>query len=354
MAERAVIYVKLDSFFIGVELAGKPHLKGRPVVVSSEEVPSKRGTVLSASCEARRKGIKRGMTLRTARRLCQDIVILPPDFEAYERMSERFLTILSGFTPLVETFGLDIAFLEVNPVDAVRVGKEIKKRIRHTLSLTASVGVAPNKLLSCLAGEMKRPDGFSVIDRRDVEKILQGLPVRRLWGVGDKVEKRLRFLGINTVGELSRTPLEHLERNFGKDLARMLHNYSRGMDESPVVPFHEPDSITREVVFEHDTSDMYLIKETLYGLTKDVTGRLRNSSSRTGTIAIKVRYHDFNTLTEEKTFPEPTDSLNDIWSGVLELLSKIDISRKVRLVGVRASDIKKRPKPLHSATGTCP
>src|SRR3972149_1098725 len=278
MHKRAVVHIDLDAFFASVELKKRPELKGKPVIVGGAGDPAKRGVVSAASYEARTYGVTSGMPLKTAKKLCPDGVFLPVDFESYEKESERFMAILREYSPLVESFGLDEAFLEIEPrgpgqgqeqeqeqdlfPGAIAAARELKWRVRKELDLTASVGVGPNKLLAKMATEMKKPDGFFYIKERDAERILRNLPARRLPGVGPKTEARLKDLGINTVGELARTPLPRLERNFGPNIGKTLHEHSLGIDTSPVVPFYEPDSMSRELTFEEDTGDAHLIKET--------------------------------------------------------------------------------------------
>lgn len=348
MTRRAVIHIDMDAFFASVELKRRPELSGKPVIVGGRGDPTKRGVVSAASYEARKCGVKSGMPLRRALRICPGAVFLPVDFEEYEKVSLRFMEILRGYSPLVESFGLDEAFVEVEGevgeelfLKALSISREIKGRVREELGLTSSVGIAPNKLLAKLASEMKKPDGLSVIKEEDVERTLKDLPVRRLWGVGPKTEKRLEFLGIKTIGEFKRLPMLHLERYFGRVFGRTLYEHSRGIDASPVVPFHEPSSISREVTFDEDTKDAYLLKETLRELTKDVVGRLRYEGYRARTVTIKIRYSDFETITRSKTVTEFTNSLNDVWSGALELFSAVEFPRDVRLVGVKVSGLEK-------------
>ncbi|MEE9614488.1 MAG: DNA polymerase IV, partial [Thermodesulfobacteriota bacterium] len=256
---------------------------------------------------------------------------------------------------LVESFGLDEAFLEVEGGEAeeggeggeektvftkaLDIAREIKKRVRKDLGLTCSVGIAPNKLLSKMASELKKPDGFSVIREKEVEKVLRPLPVRSLWGVGPKTEARLKEIGMKTVGELREAQLLYLERTFGPSFGRMLHDHSRGIDESPVVPFHEPQSISRELTFERDTGDRHLLKGTLYELTKDAAGRLRERKRKCRTVTLKIRYADFQTITRSYTVHDATDSLNSIWKSALEALERVEFTKKVRLVGVKLSGL---------------
>lgn len=346
MPGRAVIHIDLDSFFASVEIKKRPELKCKPVVVGADGDPSKRGVVSAASYEARKFGIKAAMPLRQAKKLCPEAVFLPVDFAAYEEVSEKFMAILRDYSPLVESFGLDEAFIEVmaepggDPYKhALALSSEMKARVKRELGLTASVGVAPNKLLAKMCSEVKKPDGYFVLEESEVEKFLRDMPVIRLWGVGTKTEKRLKDLGIKTVGELARTPVTHLQRNFGPIIGKSLHEHSRGIDDSPVVPFYEPESIGREVTFEEDAADFHMMKETLYALTEDVTARLKASGDKARTVTIKVRFNNFKTLTRSETIEEATDSMNDIWGLALKLLEGVDMERPVRLVGVKVSGL---------------
>jgi len=346
MAGRAVIHIDLDSFFASVEIKRRPELKGRPVVVGADGDPAKRGVVSAASYEARRFGVKAAMPLRQAKKLCPEAVFLPVDFAAYEEVSEKFMAILRDYSTLVESFGLDEAFIEVladpgaDPFrHALALSAEMKARVKRELGLTASVGVAPNKLLAKMCSEVKKPDGYFVLEEGGVEKFLRDLPVRKLWGVGAKTEKRLKDIGINTVGELARTPVSHIEKYFGPVIGKGLHEHARGIDDSPVVPFYEPESMGREVTFEEDAADFYILKETLYALTEDVTARLKTAGCKARTVTIKVRFSNFRTVTRSHTLEEPTDSMNDIWGAALKLLEGVDMERPVRLVGVKVSGL---------------
>lgn len=346
MPGRAVIHIDLDSFFASVEIKKRPELKGKPVVVGADGDPAKRGVVSAASYEARKFGVKAGMPLRQAKKLCTEAVFLPVDFETYEAISEKFMAILRDYSTQVESFGLDEAFIEVMAAPgedpykhALQLSSEMKARVKKELGITASVGVAPNKLLAKMCSEVKKPDGYFVLEEKDVAGFLRELPVRRLWGVGAKTEKRLKDIGIDTVGELGRTPVEHIEKYFGPVIGRSLHEHARGIDESAVVPFYEPQSLGREVTFEEDAQDFYILKETLYALTEDVVGRLKAAGSKAGTVTIKVRFNNFKTITRAHTIEEPSDSMNDIWGAALKLLEGVDLLRPVRLVGVKVSGL---------------
>ncbi len=344
--KHSIIHIDMDAFFASVELKKKPELKGKPVIVGGDGDPAKRGVVSAASYEARRFGIRSGMPLRTAYKRCPNAVFLPVDFEAYERESEKFMAILQEYTPLIESFGLDEAFMDVteNPKDALDIAREIKQRIKNELGLTVSVGIASNKLLAKMASDMNKPNGFTVIRDKDIDKTLSNLSVRKLWGVGEKTEKRLNELGIKTIGGLAKLPVQHLIRNFGDSFGRMLFEYSHGIDNSTVVPFYEPNSMGREITFQEDTNDIYIIKQTIFELAKDVVDRLKSDSYKAKTITIKIRYNDFHTITRAKTMEDFTNSFDDIWGAALAILNKIDLAKMVRLVGVKASSLTSKDK----------
>ncbi len=346
MSGRSVIHADLDAFFVSVEIEKRHELRNRPVIVGAGGDPAKRGVVSAASYEARSFGVVSGMPLKRAYKLCPQAVFLPVDFESYEKDSERFMKILGDYSHLVESFGLDEGFVELQAVPgedpfpaAIKVAREIKRRVRRELGLTASIGIGHNKLIAKTACDLGKPDGFSIIHEKDVPDVLRDMPVRKLWGIGPKTEKRLKDLGVKTVGELSKLPIQYLECNFGQNLGKTLYEHSRGIDNSPVVPFHEPDSISREVTIEEDTGDIYMIKETLYGLTEDLVARLKNMGYKGKTVTLKIRYSNFRTNTFQTTLSDFTDSMNDIWGSALKLLESVEFLEMVRLVGIKVSKL---------------
>ena len=350
MQTRAVIHIKLDALFLDVERAARPSLAGRPVVVGGSGGAASRGVVAAASEEARSAGVRPGMELRAARKLCPGAEFLPVDLAACEAASGRFMEMLRGYGPLVESFGLDEAFVEVRAAggednfdSAVAIAREIKVRVKRDLGLGVSLGVGPNKLLALLAGGMKGPGGgFFVIRPHEVEGVIRDLPVGRLPGVGPGTAARLRELGASTIGELARLPRRHLERNFGADRARTLFEQARGRDTSPVVPFLEPGSVGREVTFDRPARDSYILKETLFALAEDVTARLKAGGLRAGSVAIKVVFSDLRAVTAAAGLEPVTDSMNDIWGAASRLLEGADLAGRITLVGVKAGDLEER------------
>ncbi|MFQ5862866.1 MAG: DNA polymerase IV [Candidatus Brocadiales bacterium] len=340
---RRIIHVDMDAFYASVEELDNPELRGKAVIVSGSL--EGRGVVSSASYEARRYGVHSAMPTSRAKRLCPHGIFVEARIEHYAEVSEQLLHIFKEYTPLVEPVSLDEAYLDVTDSakifgSAEHIGRQIKKRIKDELRLIASVGIGPNKFLAKLASGLKKPDGFMVIKDEEKAKILNDLPVSKIPGVGHVTEKALHKMGISTIGELRKCPLEELVENFGK-WGEALYYLSRGMDESPVVAEWEPKSVSRSVTFERDIKDLRTIRRELYRLTEDVSGCLRDLELRTRTITIKVRYSNFKTITRRITFTPPTDLTETVWRYVDTLLKERVVlkDKAVRLVGVTLSNL---------------
>jgi DNA polymerase-4 len=337
----------MDAFFAMVEEKRRPELMGKPVVVGGGGDPTQRGVVSTASYEARKYGIHSAMPLRTAYRLCPSAVFLPVDYEEYSRVSEKIKNLLREFTQTLEDVGIDEAFLDISPVDkpADEIAKEIKKRIKEETDLTCSIGIAPNKLLAKIASDMEKPDGLTLITKDDIESRILPLPVRKLWGVGPKTEAYLKEIGIHTIGGLASVPLERLTEEFGESYGHYLYEASRGIDDSPLVTHWEPKSLSRETTFQEDVRDWQVIAKTLVELAKEVVHSMKEEGYKGRTVSLKVRFSDFKTLTRAKTFHDPTDSLEEVKKGAFECLGRIDLKKKVRLVGIRIGHLEKVEKP---------
>jgi len=335
----------MDAFFAAVEQKRNPELVGKPVVIGGSGDPTKRGVVSTASYEARKYGIHSAMPLRVAYRFCPDCIFLPVGYDEYMRVSEKIKTILRGFTHLIEDVGIDEAYLDITDVDMKpeEIAKIIKERIRQEVGLTCSIGIGPNKLLAKIASDMKKPDGLTIISTSDVERLIWPLPVRKLLGIGPKTEKRLQDMGINTIGELASIQLKKLKDYFGESYGHYLYEASRGIDESPVLTHWEPKSMSRETTFQIDTDKWNTIAKNLAELTKDVVDTLKESGYKARTVIIKIRFSDFETHTRAKTLEDFTDSLEAIRKAAFEAFGRIELKKKVRLIGVRVSSLKKIP-----------
>ncbi|MFI5293405.1 MAG: DNA polymerase IV [Thermodesulfovibrionales bacterium] len=340
---RRILHIDMDAFFAAVEQNRHPELKGRPVVIGGEGDPTQRGVVSTASYEARKFGIHSAMPLRTAYKLCPHAVFLSVDYEEYSRVSEIIKNALRQFTPLVEDVGIDEAFLDISDVEGSSsdISGEIKKRIFNETGLTCSIGIGPNKLIAKIASDMQKPDGLTIIAGDDIEARIWPLSARKLWGVGPKTDAHLRDMGIDTIGDIAGMPLETLVETFGNSYGRFLYESSRGIDESPLVTHWEPKSSSRETTFQRDTDNWQELARNLAELTKAVVADLKRSGYRGRNVTVKVRFSDFKTVTRAKTLQETTDSLEEIRRAAFECLGRIEIKKRVRLVGVRVGRLEK-------------
>jgi DNA polymerase-4 len=333
----------MDAFFAAVEEKRHPELIGKPIVIGGDGDPTKRGVVSTASYEARKYGIHSAMPLRHAYRLCPDAVFLPVDYEEYVKVSGKIKEILRSFTSLVEDVGIDEAFLDITDIDmeSEEIAMRIKEKIRKETALTCSIGIGPNKLLAKIASDMKKPDGLTIISQADIKIMIWPLPVRKLWGVGPKTEKRLQDTGIMTIEDLASIPREKLIQDFGQSYGDYLYETSRGIDESPLITHWEPKSMSRETTFQRDTDNWNIISKNLAELTRDVVDSMKGSGYQGKTVTIKIRFSNFETHTRAKTLDDFTDSLDIMRKAAFEIFGRIELKKKVRLIGVRISNLKK-------------
>lgn len=345
MPSRTILHVDMDAFFAAVEQLRRPELRGRPVVVGGAGDPRQRGVVSTASYEARPFGVHSGLPLRTAYQRCPQAVFLPVDFRAYREVSERMHAILRATGAPVESLGIDEAYLDLSGLPGSeesgfgeRVAGEIKKRIAAELHLTASVGVAPNKLVAKVASGLNKPDGMTVILPDEVVASLAPLPATVLWGIGPKTAARLKeAFGVETVGDLAAVAVGRLAEVFGPRSGAYLHRVAQGMDDSPVVEEWEPRSVSRERTFQVDLRRAETVREMIVKLACRVAGDLRAEGLRTANITLKVRFSSFLTLTRSRTLACPTCEDDVLAATATELLDKVTLNLPVRLLGVRAS-----------------
>jgi DNA polymerase-4 len=333
----------MDAFFAAVEQKRQPALVGKPVVIGGSGDPTKRGVVATASYEARKFGIHSAMPLKTAYSLCPRAVFLPVDYEAYSRESQKVKLILRRFSAVIEDVGIDEAFLDISAIDkpSEDISQGIKKDIKDETGLTCSIGIAPNKLLAKIASDMDKPDGLTVIMPEDVLCILKPLPVRKLWGIGPKTEKYLKDMGIETVGELVSLSIDRLVDSFGSSYGNYLYHASRGIDDSPLITAWEPKSISRETTFQKDMANWQFIAKTLADLTREVVTDMKDSSFKARTVTVKVRFSDFETVTRATTIPHATDREEEIRKAAFASLKRVELKKRVRLVGMRASHLER-------------
>jgi DNA polymerase IV len=335
-----IIHVDMDAFYASVEQRDRPETRGRPVIVGAD--PRGRGVVSAASYEARRFGVHSAMPIGRAFRLCPEGVFLPVDMDKYAGVSREIMAILAEFTPLVEPLSIDEAFLDVTASralhgDGAAIGREIKKRIRACVSLTASVGVAPNKFLAKVASELEKPDGLVVVEPGHEALFLAPLPVSRLWGVGKVTGAVLETMGIRTIGQLALTPAAHLTARFGKHGPDLL-NLARGLDDRVVETDAPSKSMGAEETFELDTHDVDLLRATLRGQSERVGRELRGAGYAGRTVTLKLRFADFSTITRAHT-DDPTQDGLVIYRRVESLFARVTLKQAVRLIGLSVSGL---------------
>ena len=346
--KRIIFHVDMDHFFTAVEEREHPEYRGKPVVVGADPKGGKgRGVVSTCNYEARKFGIRSGMPISRAWRLCPGAIYLPVNFRLYREVSARIMAILRRHADKFEQFGIDEAFLDVSSTGsfkkAKRLAEKIKEEIRGSKKLTCSIGIGPNKLVAKIASDFNKPDGLTLIEEKDVAGFLAPLPVRKLWGIGRKTERKLNEMGIKTIGQLASADASKLSR-FGVWGAQF-HLLARGIDYSEVRERPGVKSISREHTFEEDTSDLDLILKTLDRLGEEVHRDLMNSNLFYKTVTIKIRYENFETHTHGKTLPFITNRLKEIQKISRELIKPfLRPDRKVRLVGTRVSNLSSAEK----------
>lgn len=348
---RAILHVDMDAFYVSVELLRRPELRGQPVVVGGTGY---RGVVAAASYEARAFGVYSAMPSTQARRLCPHAIFLPGDHARYGAVSAAVMEIFRSFTPLVEPISLDEAFLDVSGARRVHgtpqeIAQAVRERVLDEQQLTCSVGVAPNKLLAKLVSQRAKPiasptgpepgEGVVVVEPGRELAFLQPIPVNRLWGVGPKTHAKLERLGVRTVGELAELQEAAVVATLGAAHGRHLHQLAQGIDDRPVVPDQQPKSIGHEETFARDHHEHESLRREAVRMADAVASRLRASSLAGRTVAIKVRFRDFVTITRAVTLPEPVDSGIGIARAAKALLDEIDPSSGVRLFGVSVTGL---------------
>jgi DNA polymerase-4 len=343
--QRVVLHVDMDAFFASVEQQTFPFLRGKPIGVCGD--PDGRTVIAAASYEAKRRGVKTAMTIPEARKLCPEIILVSGAPAKYVDTSTRILAFYGTFTDLVEVFSIDEAFLDVTQTAHLFRGPEaiarsIKAYIKEHFGLTCSVGIAPNKLLAKLSGEMHKPNGLTTVRQCEVVALMESLPVQELCGIGPKTQEKLNRLGIKTCGELGRYPEKHLTGIFGINGSH-LKRMGQGIDENPVLPyFHEPatKSMGHSFTLDKDTRDLAEVHRHLLQLSEQVGRRLRRDSFAGRTVSLVLRYADFSTFIKQHSLKTYIDDGLRIYQVGIKLLGELyQPPRLVRLLGISVSGL---------------
>lgn len=342
---RIILHVDLDAFFASAEERENPELKGKAVIVGADPKNGQgRGVVATCNYLSREYGVRSAMPISRAWKLCPQGVYLRPNFDLYEKASEKIMEILRKYGDKFEQVGIDEAFLDItNKVkdyeEAMKLANKMKRGVFDKEKLTCSVGIAPNKSVAKLASDYKKPYGLTVVNPENVIKFLNPLPVRKLIGVGPKTEVKLKEMGVRTIGDLARYNKETLIKTFGKWGAEM-RELANGIDNSEVIEEHEIKSIGREVTFEDDVDNPEIIFTAINELVDEFHEELIGSDIKFRTINIKIRYEDFETHTRAKTLQFYTNDKETIKKTTKELVSPFLHGKKIRLIGVRVSGLK--------------
>jgi len=350
--DRVIIHVDMDAFYAAVEIRENPALEGKPVVVGADPREFHRGVVLTASYEARRYGVRSGMPCAQALRLCPDAVFVPPHFDLYGRVSQEVMATLRRFADRLEPSGIEEGYLDVTSRTggsfsrALDLARDLKAAVRREHRLTCSVGVAPSKAVAKIASDFQKPDGLTVVPRERVVEFLAGIPVRKVLGVGPKTAERLKELGLETLADVQAYPKQDLVEALGA-FGEYLHDVSFGRDASEVVePSGPPESISTETTFERDLDSFEAIWPVLEALVRSLHEQLTEEKLAYRTVTLKARYENFETRTRSRSLRIHTTDREPILVLSQLMLKEILLpGRKIRLVGVRLSNLRDRTEP---------
>lgn len=340
---RTILHVDMDAFYASIEQRDNPDLRGQPVVVGGS---GRRSVVAAASYEARQFGVYSAMPMAQAYRRCPKLIRVSARMSVYKAASTQIFRVFRNFTPVVEGLSLDEAFLDVSNCRRLHgsgpeIARRIKDQIRQQTELTASVGVAENKLVAKIASDLEKPDGLVVIDAESCRARLDPLPVAVIPGIGRKTLSRLQQLGINTIADLRHAPDRDLEPIFGRFTQRTRDRAS-GVDNRPVAASRVDKSISSEETYDVDLNLRSDMDRELLRLADSVAQRLRTSTLQAGTIQIKIRRSDFQTFSRQKTLPQPISNTDQIFQVARELLAvwlEANPDARIRLLGVGGSNL---------------
>lgn len=335
-----ILHIDMDAFFASVEQMDNPALRGKCVIVGGK---SGRGVVAASSYEARKFGVCSAMPVFQARRKCPNGIFVVPRKKRYKEVSMEIMSLLNKYSPLVEQVSIDEAYLDAEGCarlvgEPEKMAMDIKKDIAETVGLTCSIGVAPIKFLAKIASDMDKPDGMTVISRENAMLFIETLPIRKVPGVGEAMNKSLEILGIGTLGDVRKIPDKILTDRLGKFGVR-LKAMSNGEESSCVSPFRAAKSVSSEETLAGDTGDPEVLAKYLLKHSEDVGRELRKSGLRAKTIHLKLKYSDFKQVTRSVSLAIPVQSSDTIYKEALKMLENRVSLKKARLIGVGASNL---------------
>lgn len=337
---RKIIHIDMDAFFASVEQRDHPELRGKPIAVGYD---GERGVVSTASYEARPFGVHSAQSVVVAKRLCPNLIVVPARFHIYKEVSAQVHEVFHEYTDLVEPLSLDEAFLDVTEnkagIDLAQdIAMEIKQKIRERTGLTASAGVSYNKFLAKIASDYRKPDGLFVVHPDRALEFIGQLPIERFWGVGPKTAERMHRMGIFRGEQLREVSLNHLTDVFGK-AGPIYYQFSRGIDERPVIVERERKSVGCEHTFLEDLSKPSAVTIELYHTVIELAERIERSGFEGRTLTLKVKFFDFAQITRSETVTYVLKTKDKILPLAKKLLAGVDysIDRPIRLLGLSVS-----------------
>ncbi len=346
---RYIVHIDMDAFFASIEQMDNPKFSGRPLIVGGN--PEGRGVVAACSYEARKFGVRSALSAARAIKLCPHALFVRPRKDRYKEVSKQIMEIFKSCSPHIEPLSLDEAFLDISEDhesmhSAAATADHIRSRVFHEVGLTCSAGVSYNKFLAKVASDINKPDGLTIITIQEAQPFLESLAIGKFFGVGKVTEKKMHSLGIRHGKDLLRFEKVELVRFFGKAGA-FFHGIARGIDNRPVESRKGRKSIGTETTFHSDIDDMEEIEEILRGLARKVACALQNKDCGGTTITLKVRYHDFTTVTRSYTSSVPVYSYDEIMQYIPQLLKATDAGRvKIRLLGVTLSNLNDKSEKI--------
>jgi DNA polymerase-4 len=335
------MHVDMDAFYASVEVRHRPELRGRPVIVGGFP----RGVVLSATYEARALGVRSGMSSSQARRLAPRATFVDPNFERYTDVSKAIGTVFRSVTAVVEAASIDEAFLDLTGSVSMfgppaQIGEYVRAVVADEQQITCSVGIGPTKFVAKMASRAAKPDGLVEVAPEGVEAFLHPMPVEAMWGVGAPTAEKLHRLGVQTVGDLARTPRGTLRRTFGPHAGAGLVELAWGRDSRRVVPQVPERSVGSQQTFAADSADRQVIRRELLRMADRTASRMRKQQVLGRTVTISVRFADFTEVIRSATVPSPTDVTEEIYAAALELYDRLELDRaRIRRVGVRVQQL---------------
>jgi DNA polymerase IV len=336
----------MNAFYCSCHAAMNPDLyRGRPTAVAGNP-ETRHGILVTASYEARAFGVKATMTVAEAKRYCPSIILIPPNFELYRMFSNRVFSIVQTFTPVIEIFSIDECFADMTGSSQfgspLQIATMLQEKILKELGLPCSIGIGPNRFLAKMASDFKKPLGITEIWPDKIQSLLWPLPIDDMFGVGKQTAKRLRNLGIETIGDLAHYNVEKLVRFFGVR-GRLIHEHANGLDDSPVkADSGQVKSIGHSVTLAHDTRDPGEIQTTLLNLADQVGRRVRKHQLTGKTVSVTIRFSNMKTITRSRTLDEATDLTENIYAVAKSLIEKNLAHHRVRLLGVSLGQLSER------------